>query len=433
MPARRRSHDLPRIIPQDFGDYAINFFFNSYILLPMASNIQNGFLDCLIPIWTQATPASPLRPAVNAVALCLLEAWSQRNPNSVQSLARSHYVQGIAAIRRYLQSPDAIDDDVVMASLMLDMYDGITSFCGSRPHQGPHMAGSRALIEDGRRLPSNSEASRTIATGVRGQIVGRAFGRKEPVSRDVLIWTKSAQDMPRTPAFDLEDIEYDVANLQASASAPESRPDLEAKTVCAMETLSKANELEQRLAAWIANIPTDWAPGGVRDIEQIPPSIRDAGLYEAYCIVHKNIFIANTFNRHCCARIRVQLVIIACLERLANTSLGMTGTGAHHITSEKARYIIQESTDTVCASVPYFLGDRNGILQFDDKTVLYPRVRSDATPPEHYAAAAAYGGIFLTQRLAELLQPDLPLRDGQRQWIFGQMQRIRRIYLVSPN
>lgn len=419
---RRCYHDVPRVLPQDYEDYARNFFFTSYILLPKESNIQRGFLDCLYPVWTQTSPMSPLRPAVNAVALCLLEAWSRLNPNSLQSLARPYYVRGIAAVRRHMQSTEEFDDDVLMATLMLDMYDGVTSFCGSKPPESSHLTGTRALIENRRRPAFNSETSQRILLGARSLVIGRALSKREPVSRDVFNWTTCTRNIPKSPEFELEEIDFEVANLQASTSGLVVDP--AKKDLFDLEILSKANELNQRLVAWTAIIPDDWIPTCIWDPESIPQSVRDAGLYQAHCTVHKSIFIADILNGHCCSRIKVQLVILACLEHMNNPFFDTT--------REKTRNDMQDLADTICASVPYHLGDRVNVLRIDDKTVQYPRIGSDATPTEHYDTAAAYTGFFLTRRLSELLQPGLPLRAGQREWILDQMQRIKSVYLTSP-
>lgn len=415
------THHVPNVLPQDYENYALNFFFNSYILKCMDSDDRRGHLGCLYPVWTQASPTSPLRPAVNAVALALLEAWSWRNPNSPQSLAQSYYLNAIGGVRRHLHDTGDTDDDILLATLMLDMYDGVTSFCGSRPHSGLHLTGSKALVENRKRYSNNNETSQRILSGIRSLIVGRAISKREPVSTDMLAWTKGTQNIPRLPGDELEEISLEVANLQAAASG--LTVGLTVKALSASEILSKADELDRRLVVWTSTVPDDWVPACIWDPESIPQSIRDAGLYQNHCTVHKSIFIANILNGHSCSRIKVQLVILTCLEQLDSTVSERTRVTA---TSNA-----QDLADTICASVPYFLGDRVKVLRIDDRNIQYPRIGSKPTPVEHYETAAAYAGIFLTQKLGQLLQPDLPLRGGQRQWILGQMQRIKRIYLAG--
>ena len=45
--------------------------------------------------------------------------------------------------------------------------------------------------------------------------VGRALRKGETVSGDVFTRISSAQNIPSTPEFELEEIQFEVANLQA--------------------------------------------------------------------------------------------------------------------------------------------------------------------------------------------------------------------------
>lgn len=166
------------------------------------------------------------------------------NPNSPQSLARSHYVQGVAAVRRHLQTADDIDDDLLLATLLLDMYDGITSFCGARPHEGPHVAGSGALIENRRGIPVNNKASQGTLLWVRIRLVDRALMKRESISNNVLRWTASTptNSIPPTPEIGLEEIDVEVANLYVAASRLAADP--AERGVSQSEMLAKANELD---------------------------------------------------------------------------------------------------------------------------------------------------------------------------------------------
>ncbi|KAL8951559.1 MAG: hypothetical protein Q9222_002469 [Ikaeria aurantiellina] len=410
---------VPRVIPQDHENYAVSFFFDSYILSDKGSTRQRGFLGCLYPIWRQASPTSPLRPAVSAVATALLEAWSWLNPNSPQSLARAHYGKGIEALRRHLQNNETIDDDILLTNLMLDMYNGIVSFCGARPQECPHMGGSKALIEQRRKLPVRSEISQKILLGTRTMVLGNAMRSREPVPPELLGWTSKMKNIPQTATTELEEIDLEVANLQASAQPHMT----DEKTASAI--LAKANELDERLVAWLTSIPEDWVPTFVWNTESIPQSVWDAGLYQAHCTIHKSIFIASILNGYYCSRIKVQRILLACLQHINSEASGVARTNACNV--------VQDMADALCASVPYFLGDRVKVLRFDDRTPQYPRIGSEATPREHYDTAAAYAGIFLTQKLSELLPPGLPLRAGQWAWVLGQMQRVKRIYLATPH
>ncbi|KAI4274349.1 MAG: hypothetical protein LQ337_004004 [Flavoplaca oasis] len=417
---RRDISDVPRVLPQDHEQYALTFFFDTYLRPSTLSNHQRGFFGCVSPALARAGPSSVLWPAVNACAQVLLEAWSFLNPNAPQSLARPYYVQAIAAIRRHLQNAEDIDDDVLLATLLLDMYDRIRSFCRARPHKSPHIKGSAAMIENRRNIPITSKTSPSTLMAVRSRIVDDALKNGEPIPTNVLTWTPVIQNTSRTAEIELEAINIEVANLQVSAVQ------LKTPRTAALVPglLAKAIELDRRLIAWTATIPDEWVPTHIWDLENIPHSIREAGFYGNHCTVHRSIWTADTLNLQCISRITVGLVILTCLEHVKDP--------ATDITRMETLTILQSLADTVCASIPFHLGDRTEGRRIDDKNIQYPQIGDNLTPDEHYVTAAAFGGIFLMHRFVELLKVAPLLRPGQLPWILGQMGRIQKIYMARP-
>ena len=410
------------VLSQDYEGYAVSFFLSSYILLPRDVEVRRSFLDCLYPVWIQTNSMSPLRPAVAAVASCLLEAWSKLKPDLPLSLSRLQYLKGVTALRKSLQSTKDVGDDVLMAVLMLDMYEQLRSFWMSKPNNSPHVSGTAALVEYRRRLPFASETSQRILLGARNQIVGRALSHTEPVPIHVSTWADMTQDVLKTAGFRLDNLYIEVANLQALALRFNS--DTTIQDLSILSILKKATELDQRLLAWTSTVPDDWAPTRCSGPECISQSVRDAGLYQDYCDIYQSIFVAHIFNSHCCSRIKLQLTILTCLRQLNGSNFD--------IASVTVSEIIQELADTICASVPYHLGDRVTPGRIDDKTAQYPHIAGLSVRGGHHVEAAAYGGWFLAAPLSELLSPGVSLRAGQRQWIVRQMQRLMKIYMILP-
>jgi hypothetical protein len=420
--AKLSSPSAPRVLSQDYEGYAVSFFLSSYILLPKDLEVRRGFLDCLYPVWVQTDSTSPLRPAVAAVASCILEAWSLLKPDLPLSLSRSQYLKGVAALRKSLQSTEDVGDDVLMAALMLDMYEELRSFFMSGRNNSPHVSGIMALVEHRRRLPLTSETSQRVLLGARNQIVGRALSNAEPVPLNISTPADMTQDVPTTPGFRLDDLNVELANLQALASRLNS--DTTVQVLSVLGILKNATELDQRFLAWSSTVPDDWVPIRVSGLDCIPQTVRDAGLYQEHYDIYKSIFVAYTFNSYRCSRIKLQLTILACLKHLNSSNFDIASVTALEIT--------QELADTICASIPYHLGDRMTAGRIDDKTVQYPHIAGFSVPDAHYIGAAAFGGWFLATRLSELLSPRVPLRVGQRQWIGSQMQRIMKIYTIQP-
>ena len=417
------SPNVPRTLPQDYEGYAVSFFLSSYILLPKDPEIRRSFLDCLYPVWVQAGTASPLRPAVTAVASCRLETWSKLKPDLPLSLSHSQYVKGVVALRKSLKSNIEVNDDVLLAALMLDMYEQLRSFWGSKRNDSPHVNGIAALIENRRRLPFASEITQRVFLGARNQIVGRALSNVQPVPANISRWADVTHDVSKTAGFRLDNLSIELANLQAAASRLNSESKVENDFL--LGVLTKAAALDKQLLAWTSTVPNDLAPIRVAGSQYIPQSVRDAGLYQEHCDIYKSVFVANMFNSQCCSRIKLQLMILTCLKQLKSSNF----TTASITPLE----IIQTLADNICAAVPFYLGDRMTATRIDDKTVRYPRVADPPVSDDHRVAAAAYGGWFIVGRLSELLSPNVPLRDGQKKWMETQMHRVRRIYVINPS
>lgn len=412
-------------VSQDFASYAIDFFLTSYVLIPYPSPVvSRGFWRCIYPIWLETKPTSPLRPALAAVASCLLEAWSLLIPDAPLAFSRMQNLEAVAALRKSLQNTDGDGDDVLLAALLLDMYENLRGFLWSRPVSSTHTSGIIAMVEHRRRSPvvSKSPLSQRLILGARNQVVGRAMNNVHPLPSNVFAWASSAPDVPNTTAFQLDELDIQLANIQGLTSQLDTSA-AEGQHVSAWEVLKIAYETDQQYVAWARKIST--VPVSVSGPECIPPSVKEAGIYQDCCHVYENIHIAYAFNCYRSSRIKLQLAILTCLSQLGNSIGCIDGSLAAH-------EVIQDLVDEMCASVPFHLGDRTIIGRIDDKTVQYPHIAGSPVPDEHYIGAAAMGGWFLATRLGELLALKLPLRDGQRQWIGQQLRRVMKIYAVQP-
>jgi hypothetical protein len=405
-------------LTDDRVDYAVKFFLSSYIILPEQREMQRGVLDCLYPIWAQAHPTSPVKLAVASVAYYLLEAWSQLDPGA-SSVSTSLYLRGVASLRRTVESTGGVEADVLMAALMLQMYENLRSFKKSQFSDDVHVSGATALIRQQRR-PFADEASQRLLLGTRNQIVGRALRGSVSMPPAVSTWASLAPDIPKRAAHQLDEINMDVANFQAVVSKLDGG--VSSQDGLILSLLNTAMQLDQRLLTWLTTVPS-WVPIRVSSRECIPQAVRDAGIYQDYCDIYRSVFVADQINSQRCSRIRIHLGILACLQK--------SRVGGQDSMIVISQNIIQGLADEICACVPYYLGDRTKFTRLDDKTVQYPRVAGAKVPDNHRTEAAAFAGWFLIGRLVELLPPRLPLRDGQRQWIGEQMQRLKRVYSLQ--
>ena len=410
----RKNTQLIRLQPisEDFEGYALNFLFSKYICVPQEPEVQRGFLECLYPIWLQSESTSPLKSAVAAVGFWMLEAWSLLKPGQPSSLSQLHYQKGVAALRNRLLSDNEVSDDIILTALMLDMYENVQSFSSG------HVKGSIALLERRKKAPSAGPKSPNLLFATRQHIINRVLSSEEPVSVDALALDGFVDNAPRTPGNRQDDLNIQVADLGYRAAQLDQR-DLVGRPVF-LDLIRQATELDQQMLAWEGSTPPDWAPIRVSGDDCIPSRVRITGLYQAHCDIYKSIFVAERLNTHRFARIKVQIIILKCLDRLSPS--------LPNAAAATSLNIIQTLADDFCASVPYHVGDRTSFARIDDKTTQYPHLPGCQVSDDHYAAASAFAGFLLTRRLGELLSLEIPLRAGQKQWAGG----IKTVYNAIP-
>jgi hypothetical protein len=131
-------------------------------------------------------------------------------------------------------------------------------------------------------------------------------------------------------------------------------------------------------------------------------------------------------------------------------------------TTDYAADMIQTLADAFCASIPSHLGNKNSTVPPDRlEGVEFPHLTArdenglKALPPnaigysvqmskeEHYRLAAAIGGWYVLIPLGDILKATAPtakdielgfpplLREGQTEWIFAQLERLKKIYLLQ--
>jgi hypothetical protein len=238
--------------------------------------------------------------------------------------------------------------------------------------------------------------------------------------RGIETWSELAPESDQIPTVRLDTVLVDLANMQAYALQllQNSKIPPGVRFSRLMQTISYLSDIDDRLTAWARSLPPSWVPIRVSGKEYIPPNIPQAGLYQPYCDIYTSIFIASLWNKQRLAQIRAKAIIINCLSQEKVT--------LNNIKQREACQLgIQHAVDYICASVPFNIGDR---MQPEDKNVHYPHAPGRPVPKDHYQTGPAMGGWSLLQPLGAVWAMKIKLRDGQRQWIGGQMARIARIY-----
>ncbi|KAE9369974.1 hypothetical protein N431DRAFT_414338 [Stipitochalara longipes BDJ] len=403
----------------DLEDFALTFWFTNYANPPMKSYEECGFVEHVAPLFLKSTPESTLRLSTLAVATILFTAWSDLNPDT--ALTRSFYLKAVSAMRDQLSMPgECTNNEMIMSVLLLQMYETLIGNARKRPSTRAHLSGAMALVKHRGLQNFEDRVSKAILYWIRYLCIEESLKTCEPVYCDPEEWSNIPQYTALPANSSLDGINLNLARLQATISQ-EIATGSNNLTVDTQGTLQAARSIDRQLIEWSGTLPLSWLAIRVAGEDCIPPSTRQAGLYQSHCHVYKSIQIAYLWNRQRISRIRAQKIMLAQLSLQEPSLFNSTSQGS-------CQNIIQQLADDVCATVPFYLGDRSKPGSIGDRNVKYPHARGAPISEAHYQMAPASGGYQLLGALGTLLSLDIKLRDGQKQWIGGQMMRLSKIY-----
>jgi len=230
-------------------------------------------------------------------------------------------------------------------------------------------------------------------------------------------------DVPLDVQLDNIKVDITIFNTSVTRVLQSDESNLISRQFEIRRLLCESLEIEKRLVDWMANLPASWRPVKVSGKTCISASIQRAGLYQSYCHVYPSLPVSKTWNKYRLAQISIQFGMIKLVSRFPSLS-----TAANDISTRRRR--IQQEADDICACVPYHIGDRNAPGAVGDKRVKYPHPAGVPTPLPHYLHATAIGGYQLLDALTALVGMKISLREGQREWISGQIMRIYKIYNI---
>lgn len=229
------------------------------------------------------------------------------------------------------------------------------------------------------------------------------------------------------------------------------------------DLLDRCLGLNEALEDWQQGLPESWRPYRKAQPSSIHHSIREAGLYNQLCDLYTSPAVANYQNHWRSNKILVLRLIKHCFQNLP-----LSPNPTDNVILAQANKEIQLLVDDICASVPFILGSRTS-RTFPHEQANYPpipcslrqltdHVDSNGQPvsmtaQDHARSAAATGGWFLLLPLAAILGYASPahggdhgvygtemplgqqldtvkLRQGQLEWIYMQVKRIHKIYMI---
>lgn len=433
-------------------DTAVPFYLGHYASMGRDLGSTRGFFEMLIPAYFSEREESALSLAVSVLASETLSMW-RHDVNSFRS-PRKSYSQAITRLRTAIQDPiERARPATVLAVLVLQTYENASAIYDLRPASSTHHNGAASLLS----FLDSDDMDRMVRAYLRRFMlhteVSTAIRQKKQLKSIAYSWigSKDTMAVPENPSSALDAIGASVAELQASYTqfVTQGGSKTSLKRVL-KEWMADAKRVDAELLAWAGNVPDNWRPVRLisgRDFDSSIPT------YQSVCEVYPSCQIASIWNLWRVQRLLVAKIILGSLNGFSDLSrFGFAhgqffGDPTYFINCQQT---LQEVVDSVCYSIPFYLGNRttrSSLTDFTDPTVLLPshysledRTRLDRDGFDagisrddhrrHVIAQGAWRAMHPLSRLLTFFLEDHGeviasfLRPGQREWIRDQFLRV---------
>ena len=441
-------YSIPYVLQQNAQEASICFFFRHYTGTSIDPEAGKGFNGLWQPMYLQASAQSPIRLATAAVAVNITMLWCSQGCD--RRPARVLFTKALAAAREALQDPFRRSaDETLMAVLIFDLYDSMVLHYAPSPlNYGKHKHGALAMIEQRGYANLATSQSCALIGAVRHTLLPYLLASRIPFPEhaDVLFDHSS---MANTKASVLDLISVRLSRMQSRLWTlrleHQCLGNSTERSACYKEIITEAIQVENLLLNWKANVTDpEWLAEFIpRD--SVTDSIRDAGFYGLRCSVWQDLSYGRTWMLFSIRSLLTLQVIRQCFA----DDPSLLGSPREQALLARTNGAVQELVDVICECVPFFLGDtiipKNPMyspsisfpfaMRTDPRTGSVTRLPSLRSNHQHRAGASAGWILFPHMvdvwRLAEPEDDAVPiaLREGQLDWIKGQVKRLQNIFL----
>ncbi|KAE8131068.1 hypothetical protein BDV38DRAFT_289051 [Aspergillus pseudotamarii] len=433
-------------------DTAVQFYLGHYASMGRDMGSTRGFFELLIPAYFSEREESALSIAVSALASEVLSMWRQ-DASSFRS-PRKSYFRAIRRLRTAIQDPiQRGKPATVLAVLTLQTYENAAAIYDLRRVSSTHHNGAASLLSVMGPNNMDSMVRAYLRKFMLHTEVSTAIRQKKPV-RSIpysCIRSKDMMAVPENPSSALDAIGASVAELQASYTQFVTHGCFKTSLTCVLEEwIADAKRVDAELLAWAENVPNYWRPVRLISGQDIDSSIPT---YQSSCDVYPSCQIASIWNLCRFQRLLLAKITLGSLNVFSD--LGRFGFAHGQSFGDPTDFVnceqrLQEVVDSVCYSIPFYLGNRtrrSSLADFTDPMVLLPshhsledRTRLDRDRlaagisrddhRRHVIAQGPWRAMHPLSRLSTLFSEDHGemiarlLRPGQREWICNQFLRV---------
>lgn len=368
---------VPTPCPLTEPDNAVSFFLGYYANMGRDIESARGFFEILVPVYISQPQNSALSLAVSAVASRVLSIW-RYGPDSFQS-PQETYTQAIMSLRSALQDHvERSNPATLLAVLALHLYENIAAIYGLNSATRIHLDGAVTLLA----FANVHHVNDMIGTYIQRYILHTEVSSAMRQTRSLRsiaytgMGSKNLAGAPDNPSSALDAIGASVAELQANyMQAVTQKRAVTLSQRGLEEWIAEAKRIDVRLLAWARNVPDYWQPVKLISGQDIDTSIPT---YRSVCEVYPTCQIATIWNLW-----RVQRLLIVKI-RVSALYMILYGRQSEAIDDQilarnqdfvECKQTLQELVDSICYSIPFYLGNRTkplSIADFTDPAILFP-------------------------------------------------------------
>lgn len=442
------NQSIPAWLPPSEDDFATHFFLKFIAGLGRSQQSTEGFLELVPGYYAVGKKDSVFNMVLLAVATRFWAMW--KNIDNDFGAPHPPLARAATRLRAAIQDPvERKSDSTIFGVMLLHFYEELAARMSQKHPSRRHMDGAMALLKQ--------EAGSLSSSNSRGYLLGYLLNCEVSLITEaqasqfedvtMFLQRNAIGSIPPTPRSILDLNGLSVAGIQHEYRATLVEPQTSfSKAVHSTVLLQRLDTIMAELDQWPHFVPNVWLPQSI--------SVDSVESYAGICDVYPSAQIATQWN---CWRLYQFKLLLLRLLLLRNLDPDFLETHKMDVNEqrESAERRLQELFDSICQSIPFYLGNRvthHGMSDLQDPSIQLPsyhmfdpssgaylRYRGSEEYMSHMdhnlhiiVQGPFHAMMHLTQ-VVGLLRDDcgwlldtiVPL--PQRDWIQTQSARVRRL------
>jgi len=366
-------------------DTAVPFFLMHFADMGRDLGSTGGFFEMLIPVYRSQPQHSALSLSLSVVSSDMLRLW-RHDTGRFQS-SRKAYAQTIERLRVSLGDPvERGKPATMLAVLLLQFHERVAAVHGRRAVSFTHHDGAISLLP----FADSAELNKMIHTYMQRHIVHNEVTmsiQQKKLPRPLVcprLGATSSATAPVNPNSELDIIRASVAELQGNVLHFFTQgPTGHALSRGLKSYWAEAQRIEDELLTWERDVPQDWRPLTLTAAYEFDVSIP---AYKLVCDIYPSCQIASIWNLWRLQRLllnKIRLVYLCAPPEYTEIDSKSDPMTAPLSISTQPLNTVQGDVESICRSIPFYLGNRTGVsslADFSDSTIMFPSLPPSNLP-----------------------------------------------------